>query len=164
MIPHYLSAYGPATPDAGRRLAGPWPHPGAAARAWFEASATGRRVDVDGEHMPTSAPRTSMSSPARPTAQCGYWAASTMGPRPRHGRRPGRAAGRRASVSRRAAGSRRSSWPAAWSAGTWELNGDRVRVGLFGEAGTVPRRAIGSEAERLSSILGRDLRVEVAVA
>jgi hypothetical protein len=72
--------------------------------------------------------------------------------------------------ARRAAVSKQSDWiaPVVVAGGvvcrTWEVDGGLIRVGWFGEAGTVPRRAIGSEAERLSSILGRDFRVVVAVS
>jgi hypothetical protein len=37
-----------------------------------------------------------------------------------------------------------------------------VRVAWFGEAGTVPRRALNAEVVRLSSILDRDLRSEIS--
>lgn len=48
--------------------------------------------------------------------------------------------------------------------GTWELDGDQVRVGWFKEAGKPPRSQITAEVERLSSILDRDLRSEVSLA
>jgi hypothetical protein len=46
--------------------------------------------------------------------------------------------------------------------GTWELDADRVRVGWFAEAGRVPRRRLAAEVERLASIVGRPLSVDVA--
>jgi hypothetical protein len=45
--------------------------------------------------------------------------------------------------------------------GTWELDGEQVRVAWFREAGKVPRTALAAEVMRLSSILDRGLRVEV---
>jgi hypothetical protein len=48
--------------------------------------------------------------------------------------------------------------------GTWELDGDRVRVGWFKEAGKPPRRQLEAEVERLSSILDRGLRSEVSLS
>jgi hypothetical protein len=48
--------------------------------------------------------------------------------------------------------------------GTWELRGDRVQVAWFKEAGAVQRTALRAEAERLATILGRELRLEVGLA
>jgi hypothetical protein len=68
---------------------------------------------------------------------------------------------------RRTAVSKQSGWIAAVVvaggvvSGTWELEGDEVRVGWFPETGRVPRRALGEEAARLGSVLGRDLEVTV---
>lgn len=45
--------------------------------------------------------------------------------------------------------------------GTWELAGEEVRVAWFREAGRPPRRALGAEVARLSSMLGRDLRATI---
>ena len=42
--------------------------------------------------------------------------------------------------------------------GTWELDGDEVRIAWFREAGRAPRSLLRAEVEGLSSILGRDLR------
>jgi hypothetical protein len=47
--------------------------------------------------------------------------------------------------------------------GTWELDGERVKVAWFGEAGKAPRTALEGEAARLATILGRHLDVEVAL-
>jgi hypothetical protein len=48
--------------------------------------------------------------------------------------------------------------------GTWQLDGDLVRVGWFKEAGKPPRSRIGAEVERLAGVLDRDLRSEVSLA
>jgi hypothetical protein len=48
--------------------------------------------------------------------------------------------------------------------GTWELDAEEVRVAWFREAGRRPRKALGAEIERLSSILGRDLRLAISSA
>jgi hypothetical protein len=45
--------------------------------------------------------------------------------------------------------------------GTWELAGDRVLVAWFKEAGRPPRKALGTEVERLSTILDRTLRATI---
>ena len=43
-------------------------------------------------------------------------------------------------------------------AGTWELDGDDVRVAWFADAGRPPRAAVLAEVERLAGILDRPLR------
>ncbi|MGH9167202.1 MAG: hypothetical protein ACRD02_05105, partial [Acidimicrobiia bacterium] len=48
--------------------------------------------------------------------------------------------------------------------GTWELDGDRVRVAWFKEAGRLPRNALEAEVARLSSILDRGLRAAISLA
>jgi hypothetical protein len=48
--------------------------------------------------------------------------------------------------------------------GTWELDGDEVRVAWFEEGGRRPLKALEAEVGRLSSILGRDLRLAVSPA
>jgi hypothetical protein len=46
--------------------------------------------------------------------------------------------------------------------GTWEIAADTVQVVWFREGGAIPRTALRAEAERLSTILGRDLRLAVS--
>jgi hypothetical protein len=46
--------------------------------------------------------------------------------------------------------------------GTWELDGATVRVGWFEEAGRVPRRALAAEVDRLSTIGGSELALELS--
>jgi hypothetical protein len=48
--------------------------------------------------------------------------------------------------------------------GTWELDADAARVAWFREAGKPPRRALGEEVARISSILGRELRPAIRLA
>ena len=48
--------------------------------------------------------------------------------------------------------------------GTWEVEGDDLRVGWFKEAGRPPRTRIEDEVERLSTILGRSLRSKVVLS
>ncbi|HJW74180.1 MAG TPA: crosslink repair DNA glycosylase YcaQ family protein, partial [Thermoleophilia bacterium] len=73
-------------------------------------------------------------------------------------------------TSRRAAVSRQAGWISpvvvvgGVVCGTWELDGDRVRVAWFGEAGRPPRNALRAELTRLSSILDRDLRSTIGFA
>jgi len=73
-------------------------------------------------------------------------------------------------TSRRAAVSRQSGWISpvvvvgGVVCGTWELDGDQVRVAWFGEAGRPPRNALRAELTRLSSILDRGLRSVIGIA
>ena len=82
---------------------------------------------------------------------------------------PGTEDGRVVAPPRRAAVSRAAGWisPVVIAGGvvtgTWQLDGEIARVSWFGEAGRVPRGAIRNEVERLSSILGRDVRAKVSV-
>jgi hypothetical protein len=48
--------------------------------------------------------------------------------------------------------------------GTWQLDGDQVRVAWFRESGTLPRTALETEVARLSSILDRGLRSAISFA
>jgi hypothetical protein len=48
--------------------------------------------------------------------------------------------------------------------GTWALDGDRVAVDWFREAGRIPRRALAAEAARLSRLLDSDLHLDVAAS
>jgi hypothetical protein len=46
--------------------------------------------------------------------------------------------------------------------GTWKIAADKVQVEWFKEGGAVPRAALQGEVERLSTILGRDLRLAMS--
>jgi len=48
--------------------------------------------------------------------------------------------------------------------GTWGVAADRLQVIWFKEAGAVQRTALRGEVGRLSTILGRDLELEVSLA
>lgn len=83
---------------------------------------------------------------------------------------PGTADGHVVPTSRRAAVSRQSGWISpvvvvgGVVCGTWELDGDRVRVTWFREAGRTPRSALQVEITRLSAILERRLRPLITIA
>jgi hypothetical protein len=72
--------------------------------------------------------------------------------------------------ARRTAVSRQSGWIApivvagGVVAGTWELDGDAVRVAWFTEVGKPRRAALAKEAKRLAAIFDRPLRLEVGDA
>lgn len=48
--------------------------------------------------------------------------------------------------------------------GTWELDGEQVRIAWFQEAGRPPRTALKEEVDRLAAILDRDIREEITLA
>ncbi|HKC91571.1 MAG TPA: crosslink repair DNA glycosylase YcaQ family protein, partial [Candidatus Limnocylindria bacterium] len=80
---------------------------------------------------------------------------------------PGTGDGHVVPAKRRTAVSKQSGWisPVVLAGGvvrgTWTLAGDRVLVGWFKEAGAVQRTALRAEVKRLSTILGRVLRLEL---
>jgi DNA glycosylase AlkZ-like len=83
---------------------------------------------------------------------------------------PGTTDGHVVPAGRRSAVSKQSGWIAPvvlWRgavAGTWEVDGDRVRVAWFTESGRPPRGTLHAEVGRLSEILGRDLRPAIGLA
>jgi len=48
--------------------------------------------------------------------------------------------------------------------GTWEPDGDRVRVAWFRESGKIPRAELEGEATRLAAIQGRGLQTTISLA
>jgi Winged helix DNA-binding domain len=161
----YLGAYGPATAAA----FGNWLASGyfgkRGLRAWF--SSLGERVvevDVDGERAHVLAEDVDELVSMTPTKKVRLlpgFDQYVLG--------PGTGDGHVVPTSRRAAVSRQSGWISpivvvgGVVCGTWELDGDRVRVAWLREAGRPPRTALGTEVTRLSTILDRDLRSEVSV-
>ena len=73
-------------------------------------------------------------------------------------------------ANRRSDVSRQSGWIApivvvgGVVAGTWELDGEVVRVAWFGEAGAPRRADLAKEVKRLATIFDRSLRLELADA
>jgi hypothetical protein len=73
-------------------------------------------------------------------------------------------------AARRRAVSKQSGWIApvvvagGVVTGTWEVDGERVRIGWFEEAGRPPRRALRDEVDRLGAILDRDVQAEITLA
>lgn len=82
---------------------------------------------------------------------------------------PGTADGHVVPAAQRAMVSRQSGWISPVVAaggvvcGTWELDGERVRVAWFREAGRPPRKALEAEVARLSSIPDRGLPAAVSL-
>ena len=70
-------------------------------------------------------------------------------------------------AARRAAVSRQNGWISpvlvfgGVVSGTWDVDGDRLRIGWFREMGRPPASAIDAEVGRLSTILDRALRVTI---
>jgi hypothetical protein len=162
----YVRAYGPTTVEAfGNWLAGGW-FGKRQLRAWFaELEPALAEVDVDGERAYVLAEDVDELASTQPTA-----AVRLLPGFDQYVLGPGTADGRVVPASRRAAVSRQAGWisPVVVAGGvvrgTWELDGDDLRVAWFAEAGRQPRRALHAEAGRMSSILGRDLRLVATVA
>ena len=162
----YFGAYGPATIDAfGSWLAGGW-FGKRQLRTWF--SALGDRlaeVEVDGERAHVLAKDLDELVSARPTT-----AVRLLPGFDQYVLGPGTGDGHVVPTSRRAAVSRQAGWISpvvvvgGVVCGTWELDGDRVRVAWFREAGRLPRNALEEEVARLSSILDRGLRSAISFA
>jgi hypothetical protein len=160
----YFSAYGPATIDAfGNWLAGGWFGKGQL-RAWFEELREQlAEVEVDGDREYVLAGHVDELASTRPSTVVRLlpgFDQYVLG--------PGTADGRVVPTARRTAVSRQAGWisPVVVAggvvSGTWELDGDSVRIGWFREAGRVPRSAVETEVARLSSIVGRELRPTIS--
>jgi hypothetical protein len=165
-ITAYLGAYAPATMDGfSTWLAGGW-FGKRKLRAWF--AGLGDRlveVDVDGERRLVLAEHADELAAARPTD-----AVRLLPGFDQYVLGPGTADVRVVPAARRAAVSRQAGWisPVVVGggvvSGTWELQGDEIRVAWFTESGPPPRAALDDEVTRLSAILGRDLRLAVGAA
>ncbi|MCI0634260.1 MAG: winged helix DNA-binding domain-containing protein [Actinobacteria bacterium] len=162
----FVGAHGPATPDRfGAWLAGGW-FGKRRLRTWFEE--LGERlapVEVGGGPafvLSEDLDELVSTKPTKAVRLLGGFDQYVLG--------PGTADTHVVPARRRAAVSKQAGWisPVVVAggpvSGTWELDGDDVRVAWFKEAGRAPRKALDSEVERLSSILDRDLRATVSVA
>jgi hypothetical protein len=166
VIVAYFGAYGPATMANFRS----WLSRGRVSvrqiRAWFsalgdrlvEVEVEGRRVHILREHRDELA----ATKPSKTVRLLPGFDQYVLG--------PGTEDGHVVPAKRRTAVSRQAGWIAPIVVaggsvkGTWDLDGDDVRVGWFKEAGPPPRTQLKGEVERLSSILGRDLRAVVGLA
>jgi hypothetical protein len=162
----YVGAYGPANIDAfGNWLSGGW-FGKRQLRTWF--GGLGDRlaeVEVDGERGQVLAEDLDALASARPTTTVRLlpgFDQYVLG--------PGTADGHVVPAARRAAVSKQSGWisPVVVAGGvvcgTWELDGERVRIAWFRETSRVPRKALEAEVARLSSILDRDLSAAISLA
>jgi hypothetical protein len=157
----YLRAYAPASVDnfhnwlAGGRVST------RQVRTWFAAVGDRmREVEVDGERRYVLAGDLDELVSTKPTK-----AVRLLPGFDQYVLGPGTEDAHVVPAARRRAVSQQSGWIAPIVVaggvvrGTWELAADAVQVKWFKEAGAVPRAALQGEAERLSAILGRDLRV-----
>ena len=156
----YFRAYGPTTFEAfGNWLAGGY-FGKRQLRGWFAALEERlAEVEVEGERAHVLAEDLDELVATRPTT-----AVRLLPGFDQYVLGAGTADGRVVPASRRTAVSRQAGWISpvvivgGVVRGTWDVDGDHVRVAWFREAGTPPRRALRGEVTRLSSILGRDLR------
>jgi hypothetical protein len=161
----YVGAYGPTTVDAfGNWLAGGW-FGKRQLRSWL--SALGERlaeVEVDGEPAYVLPEHLDELAAAKPTSTVRLLAGFDQ-----YVLGPGTGDGHVTPTARRSAVSKQSGWisPVVVAggvvSGTWELDGDQVKVTWFKEAGRPPRKALGAEVGRLGSILDRDLGVAIGL-
>ncbi len=165
-IAAYLRAYGPANADA----FGSWIGSGRIGkrriRSWFQGLGPQlAAVEVGGERAYVVAEDLDdlmSTKPTRVVRLLPGFDQFVMG--------PGTGDGHVVPARRRASVSKQSGWisPVVVAGGvvhgTWERAGDRVHVAWFKEAGAVQRMALRAEVKRLSTILARDLRLEVSLA
>ena len=160
----YLGAYGPATP----RRFGAWISRGRIAqrplRTWFkDLEDRLAEVEVEGEQAYVRAEDLAELAATKPTDAVRFVAGFDQ-----YVLGPGTDDTHVVAAARRRAVSKQSGWiaPAVIAggvvAGTWELDGDVARVTWFTENGRIPEKSLEAEASRLSAIVGRDLRLEVA--
>ncbi|MGH2399490.1 MAG: winged helix DNA-binding domain-containing protein [bacterium] len=163
VIMSYFGTYGPATIDNFLNWLSRGRISARQLRAWF--SALGDRlatIEVDGERAYILAEDLDELASAKPTT-----AVRLLPGFDQYVLGPGTEDSRVVPAARRAAVSRQAGWIAPIVVaggvvrGTWELDGDQVRVAWFNEAGRPPQRALQAEVARLSSILGRDLQTAV---
>lgn len=166
VVSNYFAAYGPAPEEAFVRWMGQgWFGKRALLECVRSVSGVLVPVDVDGQRaLVRDEDLDSLleAQPSRTVRLLAGFDQYVLG--------PGTDDGHVIAPARRRSVSRQSGWIApvilrgGFVGGTWELDGETVRVEWFAEAGRPARTAIAAETERLSTILGRELRAEVSVA
>lgn len=160
VLRRYLAAYGPATiENFSAWLARPSRRQ---LKAWFAATPDLTEVEVDGNAAFIRAEDEEALSRAKPNKQVrllGGFDQWVLG--------PGTGDAHIIPAGRRPQVSKQSGWIApivvvgGVVAGTWGLERDVVEVSWFSEAGRLPRKGLAEEVERLSSVVGRLLRLGV---
>jgi hypothetical protein len=165
VIVGYLGAYGPATIDNFRNWLSRGRVSAKQIRVWFKAlGARIAEIEVEGERRYVLAKDLDELASSKPTT-----AVRLLPGFDQYVLGPGTEDGHIVPAKRRAAVSKTAGWIAPIVVargsvkGTWEVDGDRLRVAWFKESGAPPRGKLGTEIERLSVILGRDLRPEVKI-
>jgi hypothetical protein len=165
VIVAYLGAYGPATIDNFRNWLSRGRVSARQIRTWF--GALGKRIaeiEVEGERRYVLAKDLEEIATTRPTT-----AVRLLPGFDQYVLGPGTEDGRIIPAKRRTAVSRTAGWIAPIVVaggivkGTWEVDGDRLRVDWFKESGAPPRAKLATEIDRLSAILDCDLRPEVKI-
>jgi len=165
VIVGYLGAYGPATIDNFRNWLSRGRISARQIRTWF--GALGKRlaeIEVEGERRYVLAKDLDELASSKPTS-----AVRLLPGFDQYVLGPGTEDGHIIPAKRRTAVSKTAGWIAPIVVvggsvrGTWEVDGDRLRVGWFKESGTPPRAKLAAEIERMSVILERDLRPEVRI-
>jgi hypothetical protein len=155
VIPAYLRAYGPATPERFDAWLTRGTSRKAAVRSWFAALGTRlATVEVDGEPaflMAEDVDDLGSTSPTQTVRLLPGFDQYVLG--------PGTKAEEIIAPSRRAAVSRTAGWisPVVVAggrvAGTWEIDGERVQVRLFEEADPIPDGELDVEVARIEELL-----------
>lgn len=165
VVPAYLRAHGPASMASFDRWLARGVSKKAALRAWF--ATLGDRlvtVDVEGEQALALADDVEEMAASKPSTTVRLLPAFdpyVLG--------PGTQDARLIALRRRAQISRTAGWisPVVVArgrvGGVWNLTDGSVGVTLFEEAGKVSRAALTKETKRLAGVLGRGLRLSVAV-
>jgi len=159
----YVGAYGPATVNGFRSWLSRGLIPPRRIRSWIDE--LGERlaaVELDGETAWIPAEHLDDLAAAKPSKTVrllGGFDQWVLG--------PGTDDGHVIAPARRTDVSRQSGWIApvviagGVVAGTWELDGDEVRVAWFREAGKPPRSRLRAEAARLSGVFDRKLGLAI---
>ena len=166
VITAYLRAYGPATAQHVGNWLSRGRIPARQLRAWFAGLGDAlAEVDVDGERAYVLAEDLDELTATGPTT-----AVRLLPGFDQYVLGPGTDDGRVVAPARRAAVSKQSGWIApvvvagGVVTGTWELDGERVRIEWFREAGHPPTMALADEAGRLSTVLEHELTLEIRKA
>jgi DNA glycosylase AlkZ-like len=165
-IVSYLGVHGPATFDAfGHWLAGGWFGKRRLRTRFDELGELLAEIDVDGERAYVLARDLDQLVSTPPTK-----AVRLLPGFDQYVLGPGTADGHVVPAARRRAVGRQSGWisPVVVArgsvCGTWKVDGDRVAVSWFREAGRPPRTALEAEVVRLSSIVERELGAAITIA